>query len=331
MMRASSIRLTLLPCVVIATLAIGAAAFAHLPRFATVQSQEGIARVRTYGTTVGDAVAAARLIVSTHDRVLPAPDTPLQSGMTIQVRRAFSVRLFVDGRPRVLMTAARTVREFLDEAGLALRPQDQTYPALDAVLWPGATVRIVRIETRVIAVEERLPFARVARADAALPRGLTRLVQAGRPGTRVRRIAVTTADGFEISRQQVAAVTVRPPQDRILLVGTRRMVAARGEFAGKEVVHMEATAYAPWHGKGVDGTTAIGLRAGYGVVAVDPKVIPLRSMLFIEGYGRAIAGDTGGAIKGHRIDLGFATPREAYKFGRRPVRVYILSTPGAAR
>jgi 3D (Asp-Asp-Asp) domain-containing protein len=94
---------------------------------------------------------------------------------------------------------------------------------------------------------------------------------------------------------------------------------------------MEATAYAPWHGKGVDGTTAIGLRAGYGVVAVDPRVIPLRSVLYIEGYGRAIAGDTGGAIKGHRIDLGFATAREAYRFGRRPVRVYVLSTPGSRR
>ena len=331
MMRAIPVRRILLPCVAVATLAIGAAAFAHLPRYATIQSESGVARVRTYGATVGDAVAAAGLVVAPQDRVLPAPDTPLQSGMTIRVRRAFPVRLFADGRPRVAITAARTVGEFLAEAGLTLRPRDQTHPALEASLWPGATVRVVRIDTRIVAVEERLPFARVARPDPTLPRGRTRLVQAGRPGARMRRIAVTTADGFEVSRQQVEAVIVRPPQDRILQVGTRRVVAARGEFAGREVIHMEATAYAPWHGKGVDGTTAIGLRAGYGVVAVDPRFIPLRSILFIEGYGRAIAGDTGGAIKGNRIDLGFSTPREAYQFGRRPVRVYVLSTPSARR
>jgi 3D (Asp-Asp-Asp) domain-containing protein len=109
------------------------------------------------------------------------------------------------------------------------------------------------------------------------------------------------------------------------------VIASRGQFTGKEVLEMEATGYAPWHGKGVDDVTAIGMKAGYGVVAVDPKVVPLRSVLFIEGYGQAVAGDTGGAIKGHRIDLGFNTAREAYKFGRRPVRVYILSTPTANR
>jgi len=142
---------------------------------------------------------------------------------------------------------------------------------------------------------------------------------------------VTTADGFVVERRQVEAVITRPPQDRVIRVGTRRVLASRGEFAGKEVLVMEATGYAPWHGHGVDDVTATGMRAGFGVVAVDPRVIPLGSVLFIEGYGRAIAGDTGGAILGNRIDLGFPTAREAYRFGRRPVRVYILSEPAARR
>jgi 3D (Asp-Asp-Asp) domain-containing protein len=59
-------------------------------------------------------------------------------------------------------------------------------------------------------------------------------------------------------------------------------------------------------------------------VAVDPRVIPLRSRLYVEGYGLAIAGDTGRAIKGNRIDLGFNTYREAMRFGRRSVIVHIL-------
>ena len=251
--------------------------------------------------------------------------------MTITVRRAFPVRLFVDGHPRVLMTAAESVGEFLAEAGVGLRAADRSHPEPDAPLWSGATVRVVRVETKIVTIKEPVGFARIARSDPTMPRGRTRLLQAGRPGVRLRRIAVTTADGFVTKRQEVGAVIARPAQDRIVSVGTRRVIASRGQFTGKEVLEMEATGYAPWHGKGVDDITAIGMKAGYGVVAVDPRVVPLRSVLFIEGYGRAIAGDTGGAIKGHRIDLGFNTAREAYKFGRRPVRVYVLSTPSARR
>jgi 3D (Asp-Asp-Asp) domain-containing protein len=66
------------------------------------------------------------------------------------------------------------------------------------------------------------------------------------------------------------------------------------------------------------------MRAGYGVVAVDPRHIPLGSRLYIEGYGFAIAGDTGGAIKGHRIDLGYGNYRAARSFGRKKVTVHVL-------
>jgi 3D (Asp-Asp-Asp) domain-containing protein len=70
--------------------------------------------------------------------------------------------------------------------------------------------------------------------------------------------------------------------------------------------------------------TALGWQAGYGIVAVDPRVIPLRTRLYIPGYGYAVAGDTGGAIRGSRIDLGFNTYRDARQFGRRNVTVYLL-------
>ena len=89
---------------------------------------------------------------------------------------------------------------------------------------------------------------------------------------------------------------------------------------------MEATAYTDdveSQGKWV-GQTASGMKPQVGVVAVDPKVIPLGTKLYVEGYGEAIAGDTGGLIKGNKIDLFMDTREECIEFGRQVVRVRIV-------
>ena len=88
-------------------------------------------------------------------------------------------------------------------------------------------------------------------------------------------------------------------------------------------MQMVATAYTPCC-SGCSGITATGRPAGHGIVAVDPRVIPLGTRLYIPGYGYAIAGDTGGAIVGYRIDLGYTSNRDALHFGRRAVTVYRL-------
>ena len=94
-------------------------------------------------------------------------------------------------------------------------------------------------------------------------------------------------------------------------------------YMARSAIEMMATAYTAGSAGG-SGMTAIGRRAGFGIVAVDPRVIPLGTHLYIPGYGIAIAGDTGGAIVGNRIDLGFDSLRDAMLFGRRDVRVYRL-------
>lgn len=86
-----------------------------------------------------------------------------------------------------------------------------------------------------------------------------------------------------------------------------------------ETVTFEATAYT-WTGK----KTATGTCPSRGTVAVDPEVIPLGTKLYIEGYGEAVAEDTGGLVKGNIIDLYFPTESECWEFGRRQVEVRIL-------
>ena len=90
---------------------------------------------------------------------------------------------------------------------------------------------------------------------------------------------------------------------------------------------VEATAYTAYC-SGCSGITATGinLRANPNlkVIAVDPKVIPLGSRVWVEGYGEAIAGDTGGAIKGNKIDVFFPSQSDALNWGRKTVTIKIL-------
>ncbi|WP_232787096.1 MULTISPECIES: 3D domain-containing protein [unclassified Planococcus (in: firmicutes)] len=90
---------------------------------------------------------------------------------------------------------------------------------------------------------------------------------------------------------------------------------------------VSATAYTAYC-KGCSGITRTGINLkknpGLKVIAVDPKVIPLGSKVWVEGYGTAIAGDTGGAIKGKKIDVFIPTQSQALKWGRKNVKVKIL-------
>ncbi len=88
----------------------------------------------------------------------------------------------------------------------------------------------------------------------------------------------------------------------------------------REAIYMESTAYSPLAGS----HTASGTEVSVGLVAVDPSVIPLGTRLYVEGYGYAYAADTGGAIKGDRIDLFFDSEWQCEQWGRRTVKVYIL-------
>ncbi|TWT02161.1 DUF348 domain-containing protein [Planococcus sp. CPCC 101016] len=100
------------------------------------------------------------------------------------------------------------------------------------------------------------------------------------------------------------------------------------EPSGGKEFYVSATAYTA-SCTGCSGITATGINLhnnpGLKVIAVDPSVIPLGSKVWVEGYGNAIAGDTGGAIKGNKIDLFMANKSDALSFGRKQVKVRILN------
>ena len=193
-----------------------------------------------------------------------------------------------------------------------------------AVILPAAglpqakTVYTSKLESEKIAYRVVYKFTRT------LAPGRMKKVQNGENGLLIRMVQYA-ARGAETVRLKTLWETRKEPVDAVIQIGKGGYQTTRGSFIRKKILELEATAYCAGACCGTgSGITSIGLKAGYGVVAVDPKVIPLGSRLFIEGYGFAIAGDTGGAVNGLRIDLGLKSHAEAIRFGRKKVRVHIL-------
>lgn len=164
--------------------------------------------------------------------------------------------------------------------------------------------------------------------------GQKKILKPGAAGERETSYLVWRAADPSLPPQRTVlhSAVVREPKPGILAVGVNgdaslAQLARRGFTSTVKVtgsaMRMVATAYSPTC-DGCSGRTKSGQWAGLGIVAVDPRVIPLGTRLYIPGYGQAVAGDVGGAIRGNRIDLGFRSTTDATEFGTRPILVYLI-------
>ncbi len=162
--------------------------------------------------------------------------------------------------------------------------------------------------------------------DPKIEAGEEKVLDEGTDGKKTKIIKITsTKDGEEYNKEIVSIETI-PAKDKKILRGTKivwkTLSTNDGEIKYWKKMRVYATHY-DQHCPGCNEWTAIGMRAGKGVIAVDPKVIPMRSKVYIPGYGVAVAGDTGGAIKGNIIDLGFDDAKTA-GWSARFVDIYLL-------
>jgi len=235
------------------------------------------------------------------------------------------ITILADGEAQTLAISRGTVAEALSQAGIVLGPLDRVEPSLDQPVGPGTEIRVTRVEMKVLYEEISEPYQTIILANPDLRPGLVEKVLEGRSGKICRETRIWKKDGAETLREVTSTSRLREKIDAVEMWGAASLPSRGGII--RRHLSMAATAYDPGPiscGKYADGYTSIGLKAGRGVVAVDPRVIPLGTRLYIEGYGLAVAGDVGSAIKGRRIDLGFPTYREALQYGRRTVKVYLL-------
>lgn len=311
-------RLTLLVCFVI-LLVWGTAASARQQIKIYVDGK--VVEHKTLQRTLGAALCEAGIVLGPQDVVRPGPASLVKRGMTAQVVRGVRVRLTADGNTKEILTQPVTVAEVLKKAGLTLGPGDRLNLPLQDVVKNNTEIKITRILEKVQAERFEVPVPLERRPDPSMERGRMRLVREGNPGEGERLVKVTYVDGKPSAREILQERVLRPAVSRIVAVGTLSTVYRGGSVLRfKNVMEMMATAYSAKAGK----HTATGHVARYGVVAIDPQVIPLGTRLYVEGYGYATALDVGSAIKGNRIDVFFPSEADCQRWGRRTVRVYIL-------
>ncbi len=288
----------------------------------------------TTASTVGEALRQSDLTLHLADHVQPSMGQQISAGMHVYIKRSKPITVRVDGRTLRTRTHREFVGDVLADLGLVLNGQDYVTPTHNGRLQPGDTLRVVRVSERFLIQQEPIPFESKWEPDPDLEIDNQRLLQEGAPGVRERRIRVRYEDGHEVSRTIEGNYVAVQPEDKIMGYGTKIVIRTLDTPSGPveywRKIRMLATSYSagtagtpessPWYGR-----TATGMKMQKGIVAVDPNVINMGSEVYVPNYGIGLAADTGSAIRGQRIDLGFDDSN--LELWYRWVDVYLLAPP----
>lgn len=285
----------------------------------------------TYKDTVKAELSENDISIGEKDKISPNLDAKIEDNSTITIKRAVNVTVSVDGDNLNILTAEEDVEALLKTEGIALKEKDKILPSKDTKISDGLAIDITRVENKTETEALAVEFETVVKNDTTLPNTTTKTVQEGEKGEKKITYDVVYEDGQEVSRTKISEEIVKEPVDKIVAKGTRATLPySRGGNPATYSRSFTARATAYWATDGVGktytstGRVAVRNPDGYSTIAVDPKVIPYGTKLYVENYGYAIAADCGSAIKGNTIDVYFNTRNEAYTWGVKYVKVYIL-------
>ena len=297
---------------------------------------ESIQKFTTRQDFVSDFLEENDIKIGEFDKISMLPEDELYDGARIIIRAGRKFTLSIDGNVEIITTTKKTVREAFDEAGVVITALDRIEPSLDETISEDMQVNVYRVAKKQITVDKEIPFSSKEVSDSSLQKGKTRIKTKGQNGLQRIVYNITTENGIEVKRELVSSETVKAPVTQVIAVGTAKAASGQKVVATSsgsalnysKKLTVTATAYTDHSGQ----RTASGRIPQYGVIAVDPKVIPLGTRLYVEStddgkswtYGYCVAGDTGGAIKGNKIDLFYNSESECVRFGRRTAIVYVL-------
>jgi len=254
----------------------------------------------------------------------------------------YTVKVIYYGERHVIQTTGKKVSELFDEYNFTLSEHDKMTGAyLDGIINSDLYIEINSVTKKSIVEEVKIPAKTVYRDNAELSGGQTKVIRNAADGLKRMEYALTYENGVQVSKVLIKETVVKEAVSGIVEQGSAGARKGKGgiDFSYSKVIDVKCTAYTASYedtgkrpGDPGFGITKSGMVAKEGVVAVDPTVIPLGTKMYIEilddsieDYGFAIAGDTGGKIKGKKVDLYFdATREQLLQFGVRKAKVYIL-------
>ncbi len=292
--------------------------------------------VKTDAKTVEELLTQEEISLNDLDKINVSFSETVKDNMEIVIKRAFDVNVSIDGAAPIKV---RTNEETVGKVIANLRREHGTEYVLESgsssfKAEPNMQIKLNSVKEVIETKKESIPFETTVVENSSLEKGTQRVKTEGVCGEKQYEVKTVYVGGKVSSVTNGEEQIVKAPVAKVIEKGTKEpepevpsIKTNKGSFQIVKEYSMKATAYTaneslagPYH-----GITASGMKAAVGVVAVDPKVIPLGTKLYIEGYGYAIAGDTGGAIKNNRIDLYFNTYRECVNYGvKNNVKVYVL-------
>lgn len=309
---------------------------------------------QTRSSDVSEFLEEQGIHIGPFDHISVPIAAPLDEDQRIVIERAKQMAIQADGKQLVKYTTERTVGEALAALGVPLGEQDRIVPGKQTPVEEGLNVKVIRVRTETVETEYPIEFQVVKQKDANLEAGKEKVVTTGQKGVLVKKIERVFEDGKLVREQVVDEVVAKPAVQQVVAVGTKKKAEPTTLVAKKKSVtasggtlklngntvsvkkildNVTLTAYAagPSHtGKSKGdpgyGVTSSGTKVQEGrTIAVDPKVIPMGWWVYIEGFGFRRAEDTGGAVKGKKIDIYFDSDSYAQKFGtKKGYTVYVI-------
>lgn len=229
------------------------------------------------------------------------------------------IKITVNGEEIITSTFKKNIKDLLDENGIKYDDNDKISPNLNTEVKDYMQVNIVKVDIKEETEYESIPFEITINEDKDLLKGKSEVEQEGKEGKKETVYQLIYEDGKLSQKKLVSEQVVENPTNKIIKKGIKDelIVASRG--SNSKQMSVVATAYAG------DGITSTGTKPKWGTIAVDPRVIPYGTKVYIPRFNMTfIAEDCGGAIKGNKIDIFMGSEKEAYNWGRRTIDIHIL-------